>query len=186
MLKDYRSHPELFGHAEQVQEIAQLIGRHVEGIRMDDLRMASYYHDIGKLTVPESILMKRSKLSSSEMDAMRHHPWHGALIMAKHTKNKDVIDAIHYHHEFFDGSGYPEGLVGYEIPIMARIIAIADVYDALRSDRPYRKKYDQATALDIMRHQFIGKFDPLLFDIFLSQIVPYQPTKSNLHEASSF
>lgn len=138
-------------------------------IDLTTMYYAGLYHDIGKYYVDSAILNKPSKLDEKEFEIMKKHPDLGYK-MLKDTGVSDVIlDAVRFHHEKYNGGGYPLGLVGEEIPVIARMIHICDVYDALTSDRPYRKGYSPAEALNIMK-EMQAQFDPVFFKHFISKI----------------
>jgi len=129
------------GHSERVAEYAVKIAKHM-GLSHDELntlRDASRLHDIGKIGIIDGILQKPGSLSYEERVIMRKHPVIGEGIVRPLKSFGHILHAIKYHHEFLDGSGYPEGLKGEEIPLLTRILTIADIYDAMTSDRPYRK-----------------------------------------------
>lgn len=138
-------------------------------IDLTTMYYAGLYHDIGKYYVDSAILNKSSKLDEKEFEIMKKHLDLGYK-MLKDTGVSDVIlDAVRFHHEKYNGGGYPLGLVGEEIPVIARMIHICDVYDALTSDRPYRKGYSPAEALNIMK-EMQAQFDPVFFKHFISKI----------------
>jgi putative two-component system response regulator len=110
-------------------------------------------HDIGKVGVPDSILLKPGRLSESEMVVMRQHPVFGVSICAPLKAFRDALPIIRHHHEHMDGTGYPDGLIGDEIPLSARILQVADIYDALTTDRPYRRAMTQESALAVMKSE---------------------------------
>ena len=124
------------------------------------LRLAALLHDIGKVGVPGAVLRKPGPLTDEEWAAVRRHPEVGAEIVARVPGLTPVAEIILAHHERWDGSGYPRGLKGEEIPVEARILAVADVYDALRSDRPYRPAWSEEEALSYIRAQSGRLFDP--------------------------
>lgn len=140
------------GHCERLAQVsARLAGR--IGLPEDQiraLRRAGIVHDIGKVVVPDAILLKPGPLSDEEISIMRRHPVVGEKICAPLRTFSPVLPIIRHHHERFDGSGYPDGLRGDYIPITARILQLADVYDALTTDRPYRKADASEVALGIM------------------------------------
>ncbi|WP_175421439.1 HD domain-containing phosphohydrolase [Marinitoga sp. 1135] len=154
-----------------VYDIAQAAG--IEEHKAFEFKIASMLHDIGKIGIPDYILNKPGKLTDSEFEIMKEHTVIGYRILA--SSNKDIFkiaaSIAKYHHENWDGSGYPEGLKGKEIPIEARITAIADVYDALISDRVYRPGWPKEKVIKYMKDMKGKKFDPELLDIFLSKIV---------------
>ncbi len=133
---------------------------------LETLRVAALLHDIGKIGVPDSILTKPGKLTEEEFKAVRNHPLAGGLIL-RHAKHLvDLLPVILHHHERYDGRGYPEGLEGDRIPRLARIIAIADSFDAMTSDRSYREAMSPFAALDQIRTCKGTQFDPELADLF--------------------
>jgi putative two-component system response regulator len=130
---------------------------------------ASPMHDIGKIGVPDAVLLKPGKLDASEWEKMKLHPTIGSEILSGHDSDlmNMACDIARCHHEKWDGSGYPAGLAGTDIPLAARIIAIADVFDALTSDRPYKKAWSVADALAEMERMAGTHFDPQLMKCFL-------------------
>jgi len=124
-------------------------------------------HDLGKIGVSEKILLKKSKLTKREFEEIKKHPQIGADILRPIQFLRNIIPLVFYHHEKWDGSGYPSGIKGEEIPIGVRIIAIADVYQALTSDRPYRKAYKKEKAIAILKKGSGCQFDPRITGIFL-------------------
>jgi HD-GYP domain-containing protein (c-di-GMP phosphodiesterase class II) len=137
---------------------------------LDDLHRAGLLHDIGKLGVPAEILDKPGKLTEEEYALMRKHPQLGVKILEPIAAYHAVKPLVLYHHENYDGSGYPEGLSGERIPLGARIFALADVYDALISDRPYRPAREKRKVLDFMRSGAGSKFDPKVVEAFFEVI----------------
>ncbi len=159
--KDQSTH----GHLHRVQTLALGLARRsgfTDPSELEGLKAASLLHDIGKLAVPEYILNKPCSLSRWETERMRAHPEVGADILSSVPFPYPVVPFVRCHHELWDGSGYPQGLKGEEIPVGARILAIADCYDALRSDRPYRPKLSVGAALDYMKSQAGKAYDPAL------------------------
>lgn len=129
---------------------------------------AGLFHDIGKSITPLSILKKENPLSRDEFNQIKEHSKQGFRILQKYKFPSDVLFAALLHHEKYDGSGYPIGFIGKEIPVIARIVNICDVFDALTSDRPYRKAYSVKEALQIMENSK-EHYDPELIDIFYSK-----------------
>ena len=131
---------------------------------------ASSLHDIGKITIPEEILNKPGKLTKEEFEIMKTHSTAGAQILEQMKYGQDkplyryALEICRWHHERWDGHGYPDGLMGEEIPISAQIVAIADVYDALTSERCYKKAYDHTTAINMILNGECGAFNPLLLE----------------------
>ena len=131
------------------------------------LEFGALLHDIGKIAIPETILNKPGKLTKEEFDIIKQHPVTGANIVSQVDYFQDIAPIIRWHHESFDGSGYPDGLEGQLIPIQARMITVVDAFDAMTSDRPYRKKMPIEVAARILRENKGRQFDPELVDIFL-------------------
>ena len=149
-------------------ELAKCLNLSEEDI--ETVRLGAMLHDLGKIGINESILLKPGKLTKEEYELVKQHPQIGAEIVRTVHALKGAIPLILYHHERYNGSGYLKGLKGEEIPIGARIIGIADVYHALRSDRPYRKAYSKEKALEIIKKGAGNQFDPKLVDIFLNLV----------------
>ena len=124
-------------------------------------------HDIGKVGIPDGVLMKRGPLTRTEWAVMRTHPVVGAEIVSQIRFLGDAVDVIRFHHERFDGSGYPQGLVGREIPLAARIFSVVDAYDAMISDRPYRKARSPEAAISEIARCSGTHFDPEVVEAFL-------------------
>lgn len=140
--------------------------------RAEDLLHAAPMHDIGKIGIPDCILQKPGKLTPEEWAIMREHPVIGARIIGVHTVGllHMAHDIALTHHERWDGSGYPRGLQGEEIPIVGRIVAVADVFDALTTQRPYKKAWPLNEAIAYIREQRGKHFDPRLVEVFLEQL----------------
>lgn len=157
------------GHSERVSKYAVLIGNKMnlsdEEIRI--LRVGGLFHDIGKIGTPDSILLKESKLSDEEYDKIKRHPLIGAEILSNSQGFKDILPIVKYHHERFDGSGYPENLKGEEIPLLARITAVADSFDAMNSRRTYRDRLDLDKIVSEIEAGKGTQFDPDVVDVFL-------------------
>lgn len=138
---------------------------------------AAHLHDIGKISIPDSILQKKGKLTDEEFAIMKSHPVEGARILdetLKWVESDEYFQIAHdmalYHHEKYDGTGYPEGLSGESIPLSARIMAVADVYDALRSSRHYKEGFTREKSVAILKENRGTHFDPDITDIFLDHI----------------
>lgn len=127
-------------------------------------------HDIGKIVIPNSILKKPAALNAEEWEIMRMHPTIAKEMLATFSIPQNVLDIPSYHHESWDGSGYPLGLKGTEIPLFARLFAIVDAWDALNSDRPYRLKWERKDIIEFLQSNAKIKFDPGLVDIFLNMV----------------
>jgi diguanylate cyclase (GGDEF)-like protein len=133
---------------------------------IERIRVASLLHDLGKLAVPLEILEKRSALSDHEWQAIGEHPRIGQVILEQATSLREAVPTVLHHHERFNGGGYPHGLRGKEIPLGARIVAVADAYHAMIHDRPYRNARDHAHALAELRANAGTQFDPEIVDVF--------------------
>lgn len=161
------------GHTQRVAELSILIGQELK-LSPDQLRtvgQAAMLHDIGKIGIPDSVLNKAGSLSNEELAIIRDHPVRGHRIIQNVRSLRNEIGGVRHHHERLDGSGYPDGLRGAEIPLEARIIAVADVFDALTSARPYRGPFPVERALEIIRSEAGTKLDPACVDA-LGQILP--------------
>jgi PAS domain S-box-containing protein len=134
------------------------------------VRRGALLHDIGKMGIPDSILLKPGKLTDEEWVVMRKHPVYAHDMLAPIDYLRPALDIPYCHHEKFDGSGYPRGLKGKEIPLAARIFAVVDVYDALTSDRPYRKAWSREEALKYIREESGKHFDPEVVEVFLKEL----------------
>jgi putative nucleotidyltransferase with HDIG domain len=157
------------GHSQRVAEMTLRLAK-VMGLPEPDLvhiRRGALLHDIGKLGVPDSILLKDGSLNEEERDLIRKHPTIAYEMLAPITYLRLALDIPYYHHEKWNGSGYPRGLKGEDIPLAARIFAVVDVWDALTSDRPYRKAWSEAESLAYIQEQAGEYFDPQVVDAFL-------------------
>jgi putative two-component system response regulator len=163
--------PSTDGHCTRLSDFAGLLGKSL-GLHEDDLEslcLAGLLHDIGKVAVPDDILFKPGRLSREEADIMKQHPIVGEKICAPLKSLRNVLPIIRHHHERMDGTGYPDGLQGESIPLNARIIHVVDVYDALTTNRPYRKGLSRVCAASIMLEEAAqGWLDPALVDQFLT------------------
>lgn len=160
------------GHSRRVVDLTIKIAREM-GIFDQELvhvRRGALLHDIGKMGVPDNILQKKSSLSDDEWVIMRQHPVHAFEMLSPIAYLRSALDIPYCHHEKWDGSGYPRGLKGEQIPLPARIFAIVDVWDALRSDRPYRDAWPEDKMIDYLREQSGQYFDPRVVDVFLRMI----------------
>jgi putative two-component system response regulator len=146
------------GHADRVTQYALTLARAL-GLSHDELevlRRGALLHDIGKISIPEAILNKPGRLTVEEMDKIKEHPLQGVKIIEALESLHDVIPLIRWHHERLDGRGYPDGLCGEAIPYQVRILSVADVYDALASDRPYRSAMPHEQCITILRSDAAG------------------------------
>lgn len=150
------------GHCDRVAYYAVRLARAV-GLNdgaINDIKHGSWLHDCGKIGVPERVLNYPGHLSEDDMETVKQHPRWGSEVARQARMSDTVINIILHHHERFDGKGYPAGLKGEHIPIEARIVALADVFDALYTDRPYRKAYDFDRTIEIMLEMTKTHFDP--------------------------
>ena len=156
------------GHSKRVGQLACLLGAEL-GLSVDELKTierGSLLHDIGKIGISDTILLKPSELTEEEWKLMRTHPDIGAHIVEGIPFLRDTLPIIRYHQERWDGSGYPVGLSGEDIPMLARIFSVADAFDALTSDRPYRKRIPTDEAMAYLREQAGVLFDPDVVSAF--------------------
>jgi HD-GYP domain-containing protein (c-di-GMP phosphodiesterase class II) len=131
------------------------------------LELAGLLHDIGKIGIPEHILNKKGALSDAEYAIVKQHPVSGSRILRDISEMSDIALYVRHHHERFDGKGYPDGLTGERIPLPARILAIADAYDAITSTRPYRGASSRTAALAELKRAAGAQFDPKLVEVFV-------------------
>jgi putative nucleotidyltransferase with HDIG domain len=156
------------GHSKRVHRYAMQMARHLNmpAEEMEALKWAAVLHDIGKIGIPERILCKPGKLTENERDLIKQHPMKGKTILEPIRQLRPSMDAIAYHHENYNGTGYPEGLKGEAIPLTARIIAVADTFDALTSQRSYREPKAPRKALQVMEQVAGTRLDPHLVQVF--------------------
>ena len=149
------------GHSNRVSEISLAMAQDLglNGEQIHDIRIGSLLHDIGKIHIPDQVLTKPGKLSDDEYNIVKTHPGAGYQIMKEVRLLQNVLPAIVEHHERLDGSGYPFGLRSEQISLMGRIVSVADVYDAITSDRPYRKAMDEESAIEYMNENSGRYFD---------------------------
>ena len=158
-----------FGHSNRVTFYAIEIGKTIglDEQSLSYLEFAGLLHDIGKIGVPEIILNKPGRLTEEEYSVISKHPLRGGKILSRLKNIQEVIDCVVHHHERFDGNGHPNGLKGEDIPLGARILAVADSYDAMTSDRPYRKSMSHEDAVEELKRCSGGQFDPKIVEAFL-------------------
>ena len=137
----------------------------------DTLFKGGVLHDIGKIGIPDNILNKNGKLTPAEYTMMKKHTTIGKEICEPLQSMSDVIDIVLYHHEKWDGTGYPKGLKGKKIPLFAQIVSISDVFDAISSHRQYRRSFSQKEAIDYIISESNKSFDSKLVDIFIKNII---------------
>jgi HD-GYP domain-containing protein (c-di-GMP phosphodiesterase class II) len=152
--------------------------------RINTMRAAGLLHDIGKVGVPDSILNKKSSLTGAEWNPIKQHPDLGVEILKHVIDLVNCLPAIQHHHEHFNGQGYPAGLSGDKIPFEARILSIADSFDAMTSPRPYRSQLSLQEAMRELKRCSGTQFDPALVDVFCS-VVQAQLAESSQAESES-
>lgn len=160
------------GHADRVERLTMRLAAAV-GVppeRWEHVRRGTLLHDIGKMVVPDALLQKPGPLTDEEWEVMRTHPQKGRDMLAGIDFLAPALDIPYCHHERWDGTGYPQGLAGEDIPLVARIFAVVDVYDALMSDRPYRSGWSHEEAVAHIRKGAGRHFDPRIVDTFLAMI----------------
>ncbi|HEX8911899.1 MAG TPA: HD domain-containing phosphohydrolase, partial [Humisphaera sp.] len=157
------------GHSERVALLSRHIAQQasLRDADVEQVYMAGLLHDVGKIGVPESVLQKTGRLTPEEFEHMKRHPEVGARILADVKQLKPVLPGVLHHHERWDGKGYPHGLAGEKIPLMGRIICLADCFDAMTSNRTYRRALPVEVALCEIRRCSGTQFDPRLADVFL-------------------
>jgi HD-GYP domain-containing protein (c-di-GMP phosphodiesterase class II) len=157
------------GHAHRLEDLCVRLGRQVKlsSSQLSDLNLLAQVHDLGKVGIPDNILFKPGPLNDQEWEIMQQHPEKGYRIAQSTSDLAGIADLILKHHERWDGKGYPLGLAGDEIPIECRILAIADSFDAMTNDRPYRKAISVEESLEELKQCAGSQFDPELVDIFV-------------------
>jgi HD-GYP domain-containing protein (c-di-GMP phosphodiesterase class II) len=158
------------GHTKRVTEMALRLAR-IMGMSESDLvhmRRGILLHDMGKMGIPDTILLKPDALTEEEWKVMHMHPQYAFEMLAPISYLRPALDIPGCHHEKWDGTGYPRGLKGEQIPLAARIFAVVDVFDALTSDRPYRKAWARGKALQYILDEKGKFFDPRVVDVFMS------------------
>jgi HD-GYP domain-containing protein (c-di-GMP phosphodiesterase class II) len=176
---DLRDH-ETEGHTKRVTEMTLKLARQIEIPQKEiiHLRRGAMLHDIGKMGIPDRILHKPGPLTSEEWTTMREHPRYACALLTPIDYLRPARDIPTYHHERWDGSGYPDGLKGNEIPLSARLFAVVDVYDALTSDRPYRSAWSEKAALNYIKKEAGKLFDPTITSKFLELVKDKEPAYS--------
>jgi putative two-component system response regulator len=173
-------------HPRRVANTAVHIGRR---LRLCDSDLVALYrggltHDIGKIFVSESVLRKPGPLNADEEKQMRAHAGIGERILKYLQSTSDILPIIRHHHERFDGGGYPDGLSGHRIPLLARIVSISDAHDALSSDRPYRARRDQTEVIETLQRGAGHQWDRELVSVFLSDLPATRFDLADLPEVS--
>lgn len=157
-------------HCDRLSHLSVVLGEALD-LPYDDLealRRGGILHDIGKVAIPDAVLLKKGKLDEAEWAVMRSHPTTGAYLCSALRTMRHTVDIIRYHHEKWNGSGYPSGLAGSDIPLLARIFQVVDVYDALSSERPYKPALPRDEVIRILREETArGFWDPEIIGVFL-------------------
>jgi HD-GYP domain-containing protein (c-di-GMP phosphodiesterase class II) len=157
------------GHTQRVTSYSLAIGKYLQLKPLDRkrLKIASALHDIGKIGIEDHILKKPERLSPEEFDVIKQHSSMGAKIIEHIWQLREIVPGVKYHHEHVNGMGYPDGLRGEEIPVLAKIVAVADTYDAMTTDRPYRKAMDKGAAIEELRRCTGTQLDQGVVEAFL-------------------
>lgn len=148
------------GHSDRVGDFAVALGRSIGGVDEHSLRVGARLHDIGKIGIAGGILSKDGPLDIAEIDHIREHPSIGVQILSPLLEDRHALAVVRHHHERWDGAGYPDGLAGHEIPLGARIVAVADTYDAMTTSRPYRAALTSEQAVAEIQREAGRQFDP--------------------------
>jgi putative nucleotidyltransferase with HDIG domain len=156
-------------HSEAVTSCAVMVARALglDSAEIEAVRLAALLHDVGKIAVADAVLQKPGPLDQNEWDTMRQHPVIAERLLGSLPLPSSTIEAVRHHHERFDGRGYPDGLAGERIPIAARIVAVADAFDAMTSDRPYRSRQSVEQARAEIARCAASHFCPIVVDAFL-------------------
>lgn len=179
-------------HAERMRQMAVAMGLSLglQDDQVNELALLAALHDIGKIAIPRHVLEKQGRLSPSEWEMVKRHPEIGYRIAMSINYLAPIAESILAHHERWDGTGYPQGLKGEDIPLNARIVSVVDAFDAMTSERAYRKKLDYGLAAREMAHCAGTQFDPRLVEVFLANLRAaangrWSPVPSSLAEAAS-
>ena len=157
------------GHSDRVSEYSVLLGKYlnISPAELETLRVGGLFHDIGKIGIPDSILLKQDKLTDEEYAKIKEHPLTGVRILSNASIFSDLLPIVKYHHERYDGKGYPSQLSGENIPYLARITAVADTFDAMTSKRSYRNPLSMDVVISEIERCKGTQFDPQIADVFL-------------------
>lgn len=169
-------------HCERVVGISLELGRHIAltDSELGLLELAALHHDIGKIAIPDAILRKPGRFEPAERETMRQHTLIGERIVQAidDARAPELASLVRHHHESFDGSGYPDGLAGTHIPLLARILALADNYDALAESRPYHRGRPHREIIDLISGEDAEKFDPDLLHAF-RHVIEHSPMRAD-------
>lgn len=164
------SHPPTHGHTRRVRASAVTLARAMgvtDPSMLDAIDQAAFLHDVGKLAVPDQICNKPGRLTEYEYEVMKQHVEFGVALLATLPLPSPVLPIVKSHHENWNGTGYPQGLRGDDIPLGARILSVVDCFDALTSERPYRSRLDPSGAIEIVVKQRGAMYDPTVVDAFV-------------------
>jgi HD-GYP domain-containing protein (c-di-GMP phosphodiesterase class II) len=176
-LRDKETKDHTFRVTETTLKLARLAG--MNDTELMHIKHGALLHDIGKMGIPDAILLKEDYLSTEEWDIMRRHPTYAYEMLSPIEYLRPALEIPYCHHEKWDGTGYPRGLAGEQIPLAARLFAVVDVWDALRSDRPYRKGWDEDKVREYIHSQAGTHFDPNAVDLFLRVMAEEDKTQSD-------
>ena len=156
-------------HSKEVARVARAIAKQMDlsAHKVHDIHTAGLFHDIGKIHVKDDVLNKTGSLTKMEFRSMKSHPIVSEMILQPIGELNEVLTIIRHHHESYDGTGYPDGLKGSKIPLGARVIAVADTYNAMRTNRPYRHAMSREKAVGIIKEKSYVQFDPDVVKAFL-------------------
>ena len=176
------------GHSDRVAYYSTRIGEQLNLLPddLEKLRIAGIFHDIGKIGTADDILLKSNSLSEEEYSEVKQHPIKGAMILSAVSMFQDIVPIVRHHHEHFDGTGYPDGIRGKEIELFARIISVADAFDAMMSDRHYRKHLSFEETIMQLKQGSGTQFDNTIVDTFLKLIADDQELSNNLITAAYY
>lgn len=163
------------GHSERVKDISVVLATKIGCVDMERIEQAALLHDIGKIGIHDEILNKPDRLTNEEYEIIKEHPAKGERILSSSTRMQQIGKIVRQHHEWFDGSGYPDGIAGADIALEARIISVADAFDAITSKRPYRIEKSFKTGVKILESSKGTQFDPKIVDIFIEVIDDIRP-----------
>lgn len=171
-------------HSDAVAQYSIEIGKHLglDSDTMQTLYVAGTLHDVGKISISDHILNKREPLTDEEMELMKEHPRLAIELIGWEGNLRGISEAVYHHHERYDGSGYPKGLSGEHIPLLARILAVADAFSAMTTDRPYRPGMSQVAAARELADKAGTQFDPALVQVFVEKVLEIPP--GELHDGS--
>ena len=163
-------------HSMHTSQLAVLLGNelNLSDSELEELRLAALYHDIGKTKIPVEIINKPGPLNDQEWQIMKRHTLYSYHLLLKYFPNSKIPDYAKHHHERMDGKGYPDGLKGYQIPKLSRILSVVDAYEAMTSDRPYKKALTKLEAITELQKHAGKQFDETIVNVFINNILKQQ------------